>query len=67
MTIRLSLADGDRVGVHGPDRSAARVNTLQDRCACASNHIILAGTSEQTQDFAAFCASLQHFRFHQFA
>ena len=31
----------------------------------ASEHIILAGTSEQTQDFALFGVSKQLLRFHQ--
>lgn len=32
---------------------------LKNRCLCASEHIILAGTSDQTQDFAFFSASKQ--------
>lgn len=32
------------------------VETSKDRCLCASDHSILAGTSEQTQDFAVFSA-----------
>jgi hypothetical protein len=27
---------------------------LKNRCLCTSEHIILAGTSEQAQDFALF-------------
>jgi hypothetical protein len=41
------------------------VETSKDRCLCASERIILAGTSEQTQDFALFAPQSSYFGFHQ--